>query len=93
MAAARLLTLFRERPFWVTLYYRQVHLFALSLVFILSFEAVTAIREIAVIIMVFILALYIWARGSSAFRSTVLFWPLKIIFVLCDVNNFGINNK
>ncbi|MCB2226317.1 MAG: O-antigen ligase family protein [Desulfarculaceae bacterium] len=84
MTAARPSALFRERPALAEWFYRLARVFALSLIFILPLEAVTAAREIAVVGMVFFLALFMWARGSVDFRPTVLFWPL-FFYVACAV--------
>lgn len=77
MSAASLsAALWREHPGLADFFYRLARLFALGLVFILPLEAITAAREIAVVGMVFCLALFFWARHQFSFRSTVLFWPL-----------------
>jgi O-antigen ligase len=85
MSAARPSSLlWQERPALAGVLYRLARLFALSLVFILPLEAITAAREIAVVGMVLFLALFFWARQSFSFRATVLFWPL-FFYVACTV--------
>ncbi len=84
MAAALPAVLVRPRPVLAAWLFRLARLFALSLVFILPLEAVTAAREIAVVGMVLFLALHLWARGERSLRATVLFWPL-FFYVACAV--------
>ncbi len=82
--AHRSAVLWREHPALADLFYRLARLFALSLVFILPLEAITAAREMAVVGMVLFLALFFWARQGFSFRATVLFWPL-IFYVATTV--------
>ncbi|BEQ15192.1 O-antigen ligase family protein [Desulfoferula mesophila] len=65
-----------ERPGLADAFYRMARLFALSLVFILPLESITAAREMAMVGMLLFLVLFLWARGGDRFRATVLFWPL-----------------
>ena len=84
MTVASPVALWRQRPAQADAFYRLARLFALSLVFILPLEAVTAAREIAVVGMALFLALHLWTRQSLSLRATVLFWPL-FFYVACAV--------
>ncbi|MBU1155436.1 MAG: O-antigen ligase family protein [Proteobacteria bacterium] len=85
MSAARLsAVLWQEHPGLADTFYRLARLFALGLIFTLPLEAITAAREIAVVGMLFFLAMFFWARQEFSFRATVLFWPL-IFYVATTV--------
>ncbi|MBU1275953.1 MAG: O-antigen ligase family protein [Proteobacteria bacterium] len=85
MSASRLsAVLFEGHPGLADLFYRLARIFALSLVFILPLEAITAAREMAAAGMALFLVLFFWARHQFSFRSTVLFWPL-IFYVATTV--------
>jgi len=58
--------------------FRVARAAVLLLILALPLEAVTAVRETALIGGTALLASHLWLSGQREFRSTVLFWPLAV---------------
>ncbi|RJX33147.1 MAG: hypothetical protein C4525_09505 [Desulfarculus sp.] len=65
-----------RRPPAADLFYRLARISLLVMLVILPLEAITALREIAMMAAALFLGLHFWARGQFRFRATVLVWPL-----------------
>jgi O-antigen ligase len=60
------------------LFLRLARVFLLLLILTLPLEAITAVREMALVGAALFLAVHLWLTGESRFRPTVLVWPLAL---------------